>query len=167
VSLALRIAGYLVLLALASGGAARLATVRHNALGLRGPDVALRKADGVRRVVVVGDSTIYGHGVEESETFARVLEARLRARGIAVEVINGGTPAYSSLQTLRQARHVLAPLAPDVVVIGNMWSDSMPSEQEDAAWLIGNGSAARAREAFLRADRALSRVSAAWSSSGA
>ncbi len=140
------------------------APVRHNALGLRDPERPLDKPSGTRRVVVLGDSSIYGHGIEESAIFVRLLEDALKAEvpGAAVEVINGGVPAYSSLQSLRQLRYVLGPMQPDVVVIANMWSDSMPTEQEDRTWLVGEGPLARLRERARVADTQLSRASAAW-----
>jgi lysophospholipase L1-like esterase len=136
------------------------APVRHNALGLRGPELAIDKPPGTLRVLLLGDSTVYGHGVEESATFGRVLEARLQARlpEARVEVIDAGVPAYSSLQSLRQLRYVLADTAPDVIVIGNMWSDSMPSEVPDDTWLLGDPW----RERALRVDERLSEWSAAW-----
>jgi lysophospholipase L1-like esterase len=136
------------------------APVRHNALGLRGPEVPVEKPPGTLRVLLLGDSTIYGHGVEEAATFGRVLEARLQARlpEARLEVIDAGVPAYSSLQSLRQLRYVLADTSPDVIVIGNMWSDSMPADAPDDTWLLGDAW----RERSLRIDEQLSAVSAAW-----
>lgn len=140
------------------------AQVRHNALGLRGPDRPLHKPAGLHRVVVLGDSSIYGHGVAEQDTFVQLLESALKNRVPqgALEVINAGVPAYSSLQSLRQLSTLIAPMQPDIVIIANLWSDSMPTEHEDATWLVGTGLMAGLHRARQGIEDGLSAHSAAW-----
>src|SRR4051794_370856 len=76
-----------------------------NSLGLRGPEISATKADGVVRVVVIGDSYTFGLGVDETESLPARLEARLNRDGTKrVEVLNLGTPGYNSDQELMYLR---------------------------------------------------------------
>src|SRR5215831_727211 len=51
--------------------------VRINERGLRGPSVAATPEARKRRVLFVGDSFVFGWGVEENETFAAELARRI------------------------------------------------------------------------------------------
>src|SRR5689334_174405 len=53
--------------------------VRIDRLGFRGPDVDAVPAPGVQRVLVVGDSVVFGQGMAEDETIAGVLARELNA----------------------------------------------------------------------------------------
>jgi len=92
-------------------------TVRTNALGLRGPDAAPRAPAGVERVLVLGDSFAFGYGVEDEEGFPRRLEARWRAEGRAVEVLNAAVPGYSADHHLVYLRERGFALAPDLLLV--------------------------------------------------
>jgi len=94
----------------------------HNSLGLRGPEVAVQPAPGVRRVLVLGDSIAYGMGVATNETLAARLEERL---GDSVEVLNAGVPGWSILQEAAWFEARGARLEPDgvlLVVCLNDWT---------------------------------------------
>jgi lysophospholipase L1-like esterase len=97
------------------------AKVRVNDQGLRGAGIAPARPEGLRRIIVVGDSTVYGHGVEEASTFVARLDEEL---GPGVEVINGGVPGYSSEQTLNLLAMRLWDLDPDLLIIASLWSDN-------------------------------------------
>ena len=47
-----------------------------NSRGLRDEEIAERKAPGVRRIAVLGDSYMWGYGVENDEMFASVRSGR-------------------------------------------------------------------------------------------
>ncbi len=106
---------------------------RVNSLGLRGDE--LSDADGLR-ILTLGDSSIYGHGVRLHEVFSSVLATRIAAARPAppVEAVIGGVPGYSTFQSRRLFDRVAAAVEPDVVVIGNLWSDSFGSAISDRAW---------------------------------
>lgn len=62
-----------------------------NELGYRQRSFNPRKPDATKRLLVVGDSFVFGLGVQERETLPRVLERLLNDGGEgATEVINGG-----------------------------------------------------------------------------
>lgn len=72
--------------------------VEVNGHGLRGPDRPYEKPAGLRRVLALGDSVTFGFSLDYEDTFVARLEQLLRARGEAVEVINGGVGGYSPWQ---------------------------------------------------------------------
>lgn len=96
-------------------------TVTVNSSGLRGPEIDPVKPEGTRRVVVVGDSTVYGHGVSGAGTFAQKLQGSL---GSGFEVINAGVPGYSTEQTLNLLDMRIWDMSPDLIIIASMWSDN-------------------------------------------
>lgn len=99
-------------------------TAKINELGLRGPMPADPRPAGLRRVLVVGDSSLFGHGVADDETYPAQLQTELRGAGLSAEVINGGTPGYSTEQTRRMLDEIGWDLKPDLLIIGNLWSDN-------------------------------------------
>ena len=78
------------------------------------------------RVLTLGDSSIFGHGVSDGATLHRALGEALGAAGVAADVLCGGVPGYSTLQT-----QVLL----DLLVMGGLWSDNNQDFFEDAVWL--------------------------------
>jgi lysophospholipase L1-like esterase len=92
--------------------------IRHNALGFRGPEFAPAKTPGRLRVVCMGESSTYGSGVADDETYPARLQGHL-ARLLAprdVEVINAGVLGYTSAENVLHGLFDVAPLAPDLVV---------------------------------------------------
>jgi hypothetical protein len=87
--------------------------VRCNSRGLRDREHALAKPDGVRRVVVLGDSYAWGQGVENDQTVAAVLERALPG----VETVNLGVAAYTSVQELVLFEEEGVRYAPDWTVL--------------------------------------------------
>lgn len=90
--------------------------VTTNDEGLR---MSARKArtPGVDRVVLLGDSTTFGWGVDDGSTIADALQAGLGAAGERVEVLNAGQPGYSTTQMGSLYDRVLHRYDPDVVVV--------------------------------------------------
>lgn len=71
--------------------------VRQNRLGLRAPDdLDARKPPGKRRVLVLGDSTVWGFGVEDDEVFTHP-DVHGRAD---LELVNCGVSGYGTDQEL-------------------------------------------------------------------
>jgi lysophospholipase L1-like esterase len=74
--------------------------------------------------VLLGESTTFGWGVGNSDTFPAQLQAQLGARGQPVRVINAGVPSYSSTQVRRYLEEILSgDNKPDRVLINIMWND--------------------------------------------
>lgn len=93
-------------------------TVSTNDAGLR-TDLPRTRTPGSRRVALMGDSTVFGWGVDDGGTVADGLAAEL-ARSHEqlgpVEVLNAGQPGYSTTQAAWLLREVLADWQPDLVV---------------------------------------------------
>lgn len=88
---------------------------RTNAHGLRDRERSLEKPPGARRILLLGDSVVEGHGLAETDTISRQWEA-LYADG-KTEVLNFGVSAYCTLAEIELlARKGLA-FEPDVVVV--------------------------------------------------
>ncbi len=74
---------------------ARLIT---NSLGFRGPEMEPEKAEGVFRILCLGDSVMFGSGVANGEEFVRIFEKRLNEAGLSrrVEIVNTSVPGYNT-----------------------------------------------------------------------
>jgi lysophospholipase L1-like esterase len=91
------------------------ATVRTNALGLRGPEVRVPKLPSVYRILLLGDSMTAGLEVDEEDTFAAGCERLLGARR-RTEVINAGVRGYNLDNVLGFLQAEGLGLEPDLVV---------------------------------------------------
>ena len=98
-----------------------------NELGLRSTHLPNqpRKANEVR-VLVIGDSSVYGWGQPDGATYAEQLEDELTRnfKGIPFSVINLGVPGYSTEQSLRLLDDVGWQYEPDLIVVHNIFSDA-------------------------------------------
>ncbi|MAA79157.1 MAG: hypothetical protein CL916_07835 [Deltaproteobacteria bacterium] len=81
----------------------------------------------VIRVITLGDSQVYGGGVQENQTFSYYAEQIL---GNSWEVLNGGISGYRSLNIYRLLRKKIVSFDPDIVVVDAMMWDS-PQENGD------------------------------------
>ncbi len=84
-----------------------------NRNGLRDLDYPLRRVAGKKRVLVAGDSFVWGFGVAQGEIFTERMEAALRD----VEVINAGVSGYSTDQELLWLRNEGMKYRPDLVIL--------------------------------------------------
>jgi lysophospholipase L1-like esterase len=92
--------------------------IRINALGLRGPEVSTAKPPGVTRLLVFGDSFVFGLGVDEEHLFTTVLQELLNGAGRGrYEVINLGVSGYSTDQEYLLLQELGVELAPDLVLL--------------------------------------------------
>ena len=90
--------------------------LRSNRHGFRGR--ALDQPDSRRRIIVLGDSMVFGDGVEEPERFTEQLEAETPAW----RVDNLGMSGFGPDLMLRALEEVGLPLKPDVVIV-TMYTD--------------------------------------------
>ena len=107
------------------------------------------------RALTLGDSSIFGHGLEDQDTLHAQLSEVLSAQGVAIDIFCGGVSGYSTEQSLVLLDEVGWDLEPDLLVIGNLWSDASQDNFVDREWLSELNRPGR------RLGRLLSR-SAAW-----
>ncbi len=95
-----------------------LSPLGSNRLGYRGAEVAVPKPSGVFRIVIVGDSTVYGLGVRTDETLSAQLERVLRDEyGYErVEVVNAGVSGYNSWNSVVNLAFRVPELEPDLII---------------------------------------------------
>lgn len=89
-------------------------------LGLRVPQAteALPEPDERLRVLCLGDSTTLGWGVDDEQTWVRLLEGAARAPdGRAIRVFNAGTNVYDTVQELATLQELGPLLRPEVVLV--------------------------------------------------
>lgn len=90
--------------------------------GFRGAEMDDSSAPPKERVLALGDSFMFGLGVEDDETFPAALERALAASG-PVRVRNGGVPGYNLLQSVTRLEAALSENPPDAVVLGFLEND--------------------------------------------
>jgi len=96
------------------------------------------------RILTLGDSSVFGYGVEDADTLHAQLKAALAARGVDADVLCGALPGYSTEQTLLLLDEVGWDLQPDLIVLANLWSDNTFETFVDREWLaLLNAPAAR------------------------
>jgi lysophospholipase L1-like esterase len=91
--------------------------------GLRDVTRPVETREGLRRIVVLGDSVAYGHGLESAEAFPQVLESMLRASGRDVDVFNMGLPGWSTRQERIAYQRIARKYKPTVVVLAVCLND--------------------------------------------
>lgn len=133
----------------------RTTTVAISSAGLRGPEIR-DKEPGERRVLVVGDSLVWGYGVEVDEALPARLEAALRDTGCGSAVaLNAGVPGYGSKHMAAHLDRLWRPLDADVAVVcgylGNDAMDDVIPERTVYAGLMLQGAWARLVRDSLRA----------------
>jgi lysophospholipase L1-like esterase len=96
-----------------------------NAMGYRGPVVAIPKPVGTFRVILLGGSTTHGWGVADDETIDAHMRVLLRQEypHRKVDVINLAFDGYDSLQLLERLRSDAMRLEPDLIVINEGIND--------------------------------------------
>ncbi len=102
-------------------------TSRSNAMGFRGDLYPLEKPEGVKRVVVLGDSYAWGWGVEQEEVFSQVAE-RLSTD---TEWVNIGTSAFGTAQEYLLLKNRGMRFSPDRVVVAFYYNDIIDNSGTD------------------------------------
>jgi hypothetical protein len=111
-----------------------------NRYGMRWREVALQKANGVKRIAVLGDSFTYGCWASDAaRTFAGVLEKQL---GAPYEVLNFGVSGYGFDDMELMLQEEVLRFAPDYVLVasynGNDFRDTWLGTSK---FVIRNGTA--------------------------
>ncbi len=80
----------------------------------------VEKPPGMVRILGLGDSGMFGWGVEQRENYMAVLDGLLNPDGQepAFEVINTGTPGYNTALEVAAYKKRWRPYRPDIVVLG-------------------------------------------------
>ncbi len=121
------------------GGRARLmdADVVINSRGLRDREVDAAKPAGTTRILMLGDSIVFGWGVRQDETLPVYLERDLKAAGQEqVQVINTGVGNYNTAMEVAYFLEHGVSYTPDIVVLNYFINDAEPTPvYSDVPWL--------------------------------
>ena len=88
-------------------------TFKTNSLGIRNPEITVKKG---KRILVLGDSFVFGWGVNEEYTFVRLAEKKLQAKDPNITLVNTGIPNTGPENYLPMYRALRDKLKPDLVV---------------------------------------------------
>jgi lysophospholipase L1-like esterase len=101
-------------------------------------EFSLSPPRGVTRIAVLGDSFVFGWGVEARESFPAQLESVMRSRGRDVEVINAGIPGHSMGEKAIWYRDAVARFRPSVVIV-ELLLDDIDDENGVHAFALRDG----------------------------
>ncbi len=92
--------------------------------GYRGPEFAVPKPQGVRRIVILGGSDVFDIHATEGRDWPRLAEARLKSLGHGeAEVINAGIPGHASFDALGRLYSQVWTWGLDYVLLCAGWND--------------------------------------------
>jgi len=128
-----------------------------NSAGMRSiREYPITKAPGVRRVLMLGDSFIFGHGVEDDQVVSAVLEDLKGTDSDdenGFEVINLSVSGFGQAELLVTYRHLGREYHPDTVVLFYFDNDMGNNTVSDLFELNGEGGVSRTGKAYLPAVR--------------
>jgi hypothetical protein len=111
-------------------GTGARSTVRTSAEGFRSREVPIEKAGHRLRVAGLGDSLMFGWGVDQGADYLSVLQRRLNesATGTTWEALNTAVPGYNAAMEVETLKTKVLKYRPDVVVYGFCPNDaSLPN----------------------------------------
>ncbi len=109
-------------------------TFQTNSRGLRDKEYKLNKPDGVKRIVVLGDSFTWGFGVNDDIIYTERLESILPN----TEVINLGVTAYNLRKEINYLRYEGIKYHPDIVIVGFCLNDIWGAKKKKKERLDSN-----------------------------
>ena len=126
-----------------------------NAQGLR-TGLAKDRTPNTIRIAVMGDSTVFGWGVENGEGVGGFMEATLHAMGRTdVEILNAGQPGYSTGMVAWLFGDIVAQYQPDWTIVFVSMHDFNRTLISDVERVHGPQSLSASWRSFLARDVAL------------
>lgn len=89
------------------------------------------KPENTKRIIVLGDSLVFGYTVSAEESYPKQLEQILKEENFNVEVINTGVPSYSTYKEMVAFENELYKYNPDVVIVGLCIGNDIVANIED------------------------------------
>jgi|GEM_PF-4491235 len=94
-----------------------------NERGLRGPIVPYDPEAGEFRLLILGDSIVFGYGVPVEGIIGTRLKALVDSGNHRTQVINTGVPSYNTEQEVEFLRTEGVRYSPNWVIVGFCWND--------------------------------------------
>jgi hypothetical protein len=108
--------------------------VKTNSAGFRDEEIQTDKPPGTVRIMMLGDSVLFGWGVKQDETVAARLEQAWRSAGRKIDVINTGVGNYNTIMEVEFFLTRGYRFNPDVVVLNYFINDAEPIPRYDYSW---------------------------------
>src|SRR5262249_23651361 len=112
--------------------------VKTNSWGMRAPELEKKKDAGTVRVAGLGDSIMFGWGVNVGTTYLNILQQKLGAAlGKKVEVLNFGVPGYNTAMEAALLEHRAIEFEPDLILlqfVNNDWDVPAFMLQQEDPW---------------------------------
>lgn len=104
-----------------------------NSKGLREDiEYDYEKPEGIKRIIILGDSMGFGYTVNIAESYPKQLEKILGENGFKnTEVINAGVPGYSTYKELMYFKNELYRYNPDIVIVSLTVSNDISANIDD------------------------------------
>lgn len=100
--------------------------VKTNSMGFRDREFSVEKAPSRKRILMLGDSFVFGWGVPLEKTMAKLVESDLSSVPGGIEVINMGVGNYNSTMEVELFKRQGLALNPDMVVLVYFVNDAEP-----------------------------------------
>lgn len=101
--------------------------VTTNSYGLRGKELDLTRE---YRIMLLGDSFTFGHGVSDEEAYAALLQDKLNTLPEKPLVINAGHNGYDTRRELNYLKYYGYKLNPDLIIVDFMFNDAYSNSGE-------------------------------------
>jgi lysophospholipase L1-like esterase len=108
-----------------------------NSLGLRmNREIEPIKPNGLRHILVLGDSFIFGDGITFEDLITEKMKENLNAEFGNIEVINAGVGGYNTSDELKQLIRLTPVCQPDLVIVFFFTNDVIKESQDPqkASW---------------------------------
>ncbi|MBI4158725.1 SGNH/GDSL hydrolase family protein [Candidatus Woesearchaeota archaeon] len=100
------------------------ADVKINSKGLRDYEYSVAKLDNDFRIVGIGDSIMFGQGINIEDTFLKVLERKLNEdSSVKYEVINFAVPGYNAAMEVETLKQRALKYNPDLIILSSVSND--------------------------------------------
>lgn len=109
-------------------------SLQTNSLGLRSEEILPKREDEFR-ILSLGESSTFGFGVANGETYSALLKEFLQptVQSRSITTINAGVSAYSSFQSLKYLELRGLALKPDLILFYHEVNDYLPSSLRDSS----------------------------------
>jgi lysophospholipase L1-like esterase len=110
-----------------------------NRYGFNDQEHALRKTPGITRIAVLGDSFIWGAGVEERVIWTNKLARLLKQNGVKSEVLNWGKSGWSTLHEYRFLKSDGIHYDFDLLLVGFGANDPVMDDSQVKSFIYSGG----------------------------
>lgn len=99
-------------------------SVTTNKFGFRGKEFPIIKEEKTKRIIGLGDSVMFGWGIEQEDIYLSRLEAHLnKSDSVHFEIINTGVPGYNTVMELATLKEKFDLEAVDLVLLNFVPND--------------------------------------------